>query len=498
METSFSSLIQAENLTKVDLYQKYLEFYERNDNVEYISERIAKGRIRRFYNEMHPKAINTSIHLINEKTIRRSQFLILNTLRPFTCLSWSSPLMLNILQSSKHIFVDGTFLSAPAPFTQLFTIAAWNEETQHYYLCNYTLLQGKKAENYEFFFHNLKFIIPGLNPVLITSDFEAGITLAINEYFKKTKILHCKFHFVQCLVRKIDSLKIEKSEKCTQFKKDLKRLAKTKIKYFISNWEKIIDKYQSYEKFRSVLIYFYKNFLLKYPIENWNYSVLKKYTKRTNGYLEKNNRKLNEKFDHRKPGLNGLIYVLKQEEERQTKLYQARMFNETSKYKNNPYNTKDLEILIEKEKPKWQKIVERLRNKNYFPVQNEKANNYQKIIQNYDVDDLMVSRKKFHNRPIKNKKKLEKDNLNIEISSSKKNNTKTKKKSISKKKINKQNSPNELISLPKIKENNKIKKSKTDKKKSKCQAMTKSNLQCKNSSKENSIYCYIHRNYKKN
>ncbi|KAJ6245105.1 hypothetical protein M0813_20622 [Anaeramoeba flamelloides] len=70
------------------------------------------------------------------------------------------------------MFVDGTFLSAPSPFTQLFIIAAYNEQTRNYYVCNYTLLQGKKTENYEFVFNMLKFLVPGLNPTLITSDFE--------------------------------------------------------------------------------------------------------------------------------------------------------------------------------------------------------------------------------------------------------------------------------------------------------------------------------------
>ncbi|KAJ6226415.1 hypothetical protein M0813_10844 [Anaeramoeba flamelloides] len=403
LENFFSTLVNAKNLTKVQLYEKYLEFYEKNDNIEYIPEKIAKGRIKRFYKELHPKAINASIHLINEHTIRGDQFLILNTLRPFTCLSWSSPLMLHLLQSTKHIFVDGTFLSAPAPFTQLFTIAAWDDATEKYYVCNYTLLQGKKAENYEFFFHNLKFLVPGLKPRLITSDFEAGITCAINENFPKSKIVHCKFHFVQCLVRKIESLKMEETLKLKKFKEDLKSLQETKIEDFISKWEQIVKEYKEDEKFETILIYFYKNFLLKYPIENWNYSILPDYCKRTNGYLEKNNRKLNEKIDHRKPGLNSLIYILKNEEELQAKKYHAKMFHETMRNKNFPYDERDLERRIQEEKTKWRIITKKLRQKDYFPHQKEKSITYKKIINNYDVEDLLTTRKKFKKRPIKRK-----------------------------------------------------------------------------------------------
>ncbi|KAJ6227320.1 hypothetical protein M0813_09901 [Anaeramoeba flamelloides] len=339
LENFFQSLVNADNLTKVQLYGKYLEFYKKNDNMEYIPEKIAKGRIRRFYNELHPKAINTSVHLINEKTIKSDQFLVLNTLRPFTCLSWSSPHMINILQTTKHMFVDGTFLSAPSPFTQLFTIAAWDKATQKYYICNYTLLQGKKAENYEFFFNNLKFIVPGLNPLLITSDFESGITLAINEYFPRSKIVHCKFHFVQCLIRKIDGLKMEKTVRLQKFKDDLKSLQFTEIQNFIPKWEQIVDKYRGDEKYENVMTYFY-NYFIEISIQNWNYSILPEYCKRTNGYLEKNNRKLNEKINHRKPGLNSLIHILKKEEDQQAIKYYAKLFKETTKNKNYFYNEK--------------------------------------------------------------------------------------------------------------------------------------------------------------
>ncbi|KAJ6245106.1 hypothetical protein M0813_20623 [Anaeramoeba flamelloides] len=330
LENFFQSLVNADNLTKVQLYGKYLEFYKKNDNMEYIPEKIAKGRIRRFYNGLHPKAINTSVHLINEKTIKSDQFLVLNTLRPFTCLSWSSPHMINILQTTKHMFVDGTFLSAPSPFTQLFTIAAWDKATQKYYICNYTLLQGKKAENYEFFFNNLKFIVPGLNPLLITSDFES------------------------------------------------------------------------------------------------------EYCKRTNGYLEKNNRKLNEKINHRKPGLNSLIHILKKEEDQQAIKYYAKLFKETTKNKNYFYNEKDLEKRIQEEKQDWTRIVDKLRKKEYFPPQQEKTINYKTIINNYDVEDILITRKKFKNRPIKKKQTVKKNNLN-KIKNSVK--TKTKKKNKIGKKI---------------------------------------------------------------
>ncbi|KAJ6227448.1 hypothetical protein M0813_09687 [Anaeramoeba flamelloides] len=260
------------------------------------------------------------------------------------------------------MFVDGTFLSAPSPFTQLFTIAAWDKATQKYYICNYTLLQGKKAENYEFFFNNLKFIVPGLNPLLITSDFESGITLAINEYFPRSKIVHCKFHFVQCLIRKIDGLKMEKTVRLQKFKDDLKSLQFTEIQNFIPKWEQIVDKYRGDEKYENVMTYFYNNFLLKYPIQNWNYSILPEYCK----HLEKR---------------------------------------------------------IQEEKQDWTRIVDKLRKKEYFPPQQEKTINYKTIINNYDVEDILITRKKFKNRPIKKKQTVKKNNLN-KI----KNSVKTKKK----------------------------------------------------------------------
>ncbi|KAJ6242341.1 hypothetical protein M0813_22475 [Anaeramoeba flamelloides] len=168
------------------------------------------------------------------------------------------------------------------------------------------------------------------------------------------------------------------TDKLKQFKKDLKSLQETKRKYFISKWGQIVKEYKGDEQYETILIYFYKNFLLKYPRENWNYSILTDYCKRTNGYLEKNNRKLNEKIDHRKPGLNSLIYVLKNEEELQAKKYHVKMFHETTRNKNFEYDETDLEKRIQKEKTKWKIITDKLRKKDYFPHQKEKSITYKK------------------------------------------------------------------------------------------------------------------------
>ncbi|KAJ6241511.1 hypothetical protein M0813_23144 [Anaeramoeba flamelloides] len=213
---------------------------------------------------------------------------------------------------------------------------------------------------------------------------------------------------VQCLIRKIDGLKMEKTVRLQKFKDDLKSLQFTEIQNFIPKWEQIVDKYRGDEKYENVMTYFYNNFLLKYPIQNWNYSILPEYCKRTNGYLEKNNRKLNEKINHRKPGLNSLIHILKKEEDQQAIKYYAKLFKETTKNKNYFYNEKDLEKRIQEEKQDWTRIVDKLRKKEYFPPQQEKTINYKTIINNYDVEDILITRKKFKNRPIKKNKQLRK------------------------------------------------------------------------------------------
>ncbi|KAJ6235351.1 hypothetical protein M0813_28632 [Anaeramoeba flamelloides] len=312
MESFFSSLTRKENLTKQELYQEYLRYYKQQDNVEYFPEKIAKGRIKRFYSDLHPKSINASIHHINEQTINGEQFLILNTLRPFTSLSWSSPLMLNILQAARHIFVDGTFLSAPSPFTQLFIIAAYNEQTQNYY-----------------------------------------------------------------------------------FTRSLNELNFTKKKKLKKKWEQIVFKYQDDDKYKIILIYFYNTFLIRFPIINWNYSILGDGFKHTNVFLENNNGQLNKEFKNRKPGLNNLIYILKKHEDLQSRLFNSRMNKELKKDKTNYYHHREIEDRLELEKKGWLKIQKIIKETNYFPTQNEKVINYKTINEHYDNTKVLKHRKSF-------------------------------------------------------------------------------------------------------
>ncbi|KAJ6230801.1 hypothetical protein M0813_06369 [Anaeramoeba flamelloides] len=468
MENFFSTLTREENVSKQELFQRYLRFYKEHDNIEYVPERLAKGRIKRFYNDIHPKSINASIHHINEQSISGDQFLVLNTLRPFTVLSWSSPLMLNILQSTRHMFVDGTFLSAPSPFTQLFIIAAYNEQTRNYYVCNYTLLQGKKTENYEFVFNMLKFLVPGLNPTLITSDFEQSIINALNINFPSARIVHCKFHYAQCITRKIKGLKMVKRTKLKEFTRSLIELSATPVDQFRKRWDHIVVKYQKREKYKIVLNYFYNTFLVRFPIHNWNYSILGESFKHTNGFLENNNGVLNKAFKNRKPGLNTLIYILKKHEDSQSRLFNSRMNKELKKDKNNYYNAREIEDRIEIEKSKWVKLQNQLKDTHFSPVQEETQINYKNINKFYNSENVLKHRTNFNKaEKLKKKKKqenIEKSKKNIYLTKKIKNTSKNRKLYKSKKKLkHTKNINKQKITLQKIKKttkNHKLQKKK--------------------------------------
>lgn len=107
---------------------------------------------------------------------------------------------LNILANSTTIYVDGTFKSAPHPYTQVFTIHAVHQE--RVILMATALLTGKTQAHYQEVFqclHQEMTRIGNISIEEIICDFELAVFNAAREVFPNIDISGCYFHFSQNL-----------------------------------------------------------------------------------------------------------------------------------------------------------------------------------------------------------------------------------------------------------------------------------------------------------
>lgn len=121
-------------------------------------------------------------------------------------------------QPNINLFFDGTFLLAPWPFKQLFTVTAYSRTHDEYFTVFYILLMSKLHIEYylalQAFITHLDWKI---DPATITGDFELGLIRACREQFNLNEAgdvipyIGCLFHFVQANTRKAIKLGIDAS-----------------------------------------------------------------------------------------------------------------------------------------------------------------------------------------------------------------------------------------------------------------------------------------------
>ena len=122
--------------------------------------------------------------------------------------------MLEALSNSKITLCDGTFKCAPKPFQQLFTI--FGVKAGRKLPLIFALLKRKATGDYRRLLKILKEKIfkltgqPDWNPEFLLSDFEGGITSAVESEFRETQPWGCYFHFTQSIYRKVQLLGLKK------------------------------------------------------------------------------------------------------------------------------------------------------------------------------------------------------------------------------------------------------------------------------------------------
>lgn len=108
---------------------------------------------------------------------------------------------LQLLRENNEWFVDGTFKTCPPLYEQLYTVHIRKHgKVLPMVFC---LLKNKTEISYAELFNRIKILEPGLNPAVVSLDFEKAAINAIIAEFPGAQLQGCFFHFMQSLWRKI-------------------------------------------------------------------------------------------------------------------------------------------------------------------------------------------------------------------------------------------------------------------------------------------------------
>ena len=124
-----------------------------------------------------------------------------------TILLFGTIAMLEKLVSAPRCFMDGTFLTAPEFFAQIFTLHFFKENRLIPAL--YAILTHKSKDTYIWLFQIIKQLCADNNIIIRTNssmtDFETGLIPAIHDELQWLTD-GCSFHLCQCTGRKVQGL----------------------------------------------------------------------------------------------------------------------------------------------------------------------------------------------------------------------------------------------------------------------------------------------------
>ena len=118
-------------------------------------------------------------------------------------LIFASSIMLSVLDHDcTYVFADGTFKTAPRPFTQVFNILVSYKGVVLPIF--HILMTGKPYGLYQKVFNRLADLCPNFRPVFINTDFEGALFKAIKKTFPKALTTGCSFHYCRAILRAIN------------------------------------------------------------------------------------------------------------------------------------------------------------------------------------------------------------------------------------------------------------------------------------------------------
>ena len=116
-------------------------------------------------------------------------------------LIFATDASLQLLASSNHWFMDGTFKIVPELFFQLYTVHVLHNG--HTIPCLYALLPRKEEATYDELFQELKVLAPNAAPTSIMVDFEKAAINSASRTFPTADVKGCFFHLSQNIFRHV-------------------------------------------------------------------------------------------------------------------------------------------------------------------------------------------------------------------------------------------------------------------------------------------------------
>ena len=174
-----------------------------------------------------------------------------------------------------NIFIDGTFKCVPKQFYQCLILIVEDDETDLFIPVSFFLVDTKESwAIWHFLNMSLQLSNCTLKPKSIMTDYEKGLVKTIKEFFPKSQIFGCLFHWKQALRRKLLKLKINEKSVHIAMKSGcldlLSIINKKDIPTAINYLKTIIPINEESEKWNEFFIYFNKIWINEDYFEMWN------------------------------------------------------------------------------------------------------------------------------------------------------------------------------------------------------------------------------------
>uniref|UniRef100_T1JH24 MULE transposase domain-containing protein n=1 Tax=Strigamia maritima TaxID=126957 RepID=T1JH24_STRMM len=112
--------------------------------------------------------------------------------------------LLNALQTTTSLHIDGTFKVSPYLFMQFCTLHAFAFD--YAFPAIYVLMTHKTQAAYECLLRYVLELQPNLNPTVVMSDFETALQNAVSICFPRARVAGCFFHYSQAIWRRVQKL----------------------------------------------------------------------------------------------------------------------------------------------------------------------------------------------------------------------------------------------------------------------------------------------------
>uniref|UniRef100_T1J8C3 RING-type domain-containing protein n=1 Tax=Strigamia maritima TaxID=126957 RepID=T1J8C3_STRMM len=147
--------------------------------------------------QQHP-LYSTTLH---EKPFFRN---ILTALDGSISIVFAGDELLNALQTTTSLHIDGTFKVSPYLFMQFCTLHAFAFD--YAFPAIYVLMTHKTQAANECLLRYVLELQPNLNPTVVMSDFETALQNAVSICFPQARVAGCFFHYSQAIWRRVQKL----------------------------------------------------------------------------------------------------------------------------------------------------------------------------------------------------------------------------------------------------------------------------------------------------